>query len=60
MAKRRSRRTFEARLAVVKADLARNRDELRELLEEGTAVLESCDQAMEELETAVETLSQYL
>ena len=52
----------QVKLAFEKAKnhIAKERDKLRTMLEEAEEICESCDTAIEDLEHAIETLSQYL
>jgi predicted nucleic acid-binding Zn-ribbon protein len=43
-----------------KRRIAAERDKLRELLDEANAIAEDCDEAIHDLEHAVDTLSKYL
>lgn len=43
-----------------KNEIAKHRDALRDLFDDLESVIESCDTAEEELESAIQTLSQYL
>jgi ABC-type transporter Mla subunit MlaD len=40
--------------------IAKERDALRELIDEATAIMDSCEQAEENLQAAADALSQYL
>jgi hypothetical protein len=43
-----------------KKEIGRHRDALRELIYDASAIADTCDEAFDELDHAVETLSQYV
>ena len=49
-----------ARIERAKKAIAKQRDELRSIIEDAETIAESCDEALEALESATDTLSQYL
>lgn len=51
---------FETKINRAKAKIAKDRDELRALLEEANDITETCDEAIEALESAADSLSKYL
>ena len=51
--------TMRSNLEKHRDKIAKDRDELRDLLEEWTAIVDTCDRAIEYIECAVESLSEY-
>jgi hypothetical protein len=59
-AKRKRKQSLLRQIEAVKNKMAANRDEMRELLEDAQAVFDASDEAVENLECAIDRLSEYL
>jgi len=57
---KRAKAALIRRIERVKQQIAAKRDELRMIVEDAEAVLESCDRADDGLQSAVDALSEYL
>ena len=60
MAKKQTTESLHKQIEACKARISNERDKLRELIDDAAAVEGSCDDAIEALESAADSLSQYL